>query len=157
MNTIQKIGIIVVAFITLSLFSCKNNKTTTQSTMETTEQGSRTMNDAIDEEQILITVLEDMPLFNGKPPEKEFRNYVNENIKCPYEYYAHGSFYGRVFVEFFIDTDGSVTDTKVLRGIDPVLDAEALRVINSSPKWTPDKQHGKPVKVRYVFPVEFKH
>ena len=155
MNTLHKIGIVLVAFIALFLFSCKSN----QSTMATTEKDNKTVFkniDASDEEQILITIVEDTPLFNGKPADEEFRNYVNENVKCPYEYYAHGSFYARIFVEFFIDTDGSVTDAKVLRGFDPILDAEALRVINSSPKWTPGEQRGKPVKVRYVFPVVFK-
>ena len=63
---------------------------------------------------------------------------------------------GRVFVEFSIETDGSVSNVKVIRGVDPVLDTEALRVIRASPKWTPAKIRDKPVRSKYVFPVVFR-
>ncbi|MDR1172313.1 MAG: energy transducer TonB, partial [Bacteroidales bacterium] len=60
------------------------------------------------------------------------------------------------FVEFTINQKGELVDAKISRGVDPLLDAEALRVIRSSPKWTPGKQRGKTVKVKYTFPVVFK-
>jgi protein TonB len=62
---------------------------------------------------------------------------------------------GRVTLQFVVDTDGSVRDVKVIRGVDPALDKEAVRVVSSSPKWTPGRQRDKPVKVRYIFPVIF--
>ena len=163
MNTIHKIGIIFAAFIALFLFSCKSNKTTAQATQtpitETKGQESRTTStyiDASDEEETLGFVVEYLPLFNGKPAEQEFHNYVNENLQYPQELTDTG-ITGKVYVQFSIDKDGSVTDAKVIRGLHPLLDAEALRVINSSSsKWTPGKLRGKPVKVMYQFPVNFK-
>jgi outer membrane biosynthesis protein TonB len=158
MNTIRKIGIVLVAFIALFLFSCKSNKTTIQSKMATTGQESNTTfenSNTNDEELVGFIVVEEIPLFNGKPAEKEFRNYVNENLKFPQEL-IDNNMMGKVYVEFFFYLVGTVTGAKVLQGLHPLLEAEALRVINSSPKWTPGEQRGKPVKVRYVFPVVFK-
>ena len=93
------------------------------------------------------------PLFDDKPSEIGFRDYVLKNIKYPAV--AHTPITGRVIVEFIIEKDGSVSNAIVLRSTDPLLDAEALRIINSSPKWTPGKVRGEPVKVRHVFPVIF--
>ena len=62
---------------------------------------------------------------------------------------------GRVILSCRISGDGTLTDMKVLRGVDPSLDKEAVRVVSSSPKWTPGKQHNKTVPVRYTFPVNF--
>ena len=154
MNTIHKIGIVLVAFIALFFFSCKSNKTICQSI----GQGSKTtfmINDTNDEEVVGLIRADDPPLFKGKPAEEDFRNYVNENLQYPQEL-STSTIIGKVYVEFLIDTDGSIIDAKVLRGLHPLLDAEALRVISSSPKWTPGKQRGKPVKVKYQFPVNFK-
>ena len=63
---------------------------------------------------------------------------------------------GRVFVSFVIDKKGDVTDVKILRGVDPYLDKEALRVVRSMPRWKPGKQRGKPVKVQYQVPLVLK-
>ena len=62
---------------------------------------------------------------------------------------------GRVMVQFTVNPNGTVSDVKVLRGVDPSLDKEAVRVIQSSPKWTPGKQRDRAVKVTYQFPVIF--
>jgi protein TonB len=62
---------------------------------------------------------------------------------------------GRVVLQFVIEKDGSVADVKVLRGAHPSLDAEAVRVVSLSPKWTPGKMNGKAVRVTYTFPVIF--
>ena len=59
---------------------------------------------------------------------------------------------GKVFVEFVVDTDGSVIDVAILRGVHPLLDEEAIRVVNSFPEFIPGQQRGKPVKVRYRLP-----
>ena len=101
-----------------------------------------------------ITIVEDKPLFDGKDPDKEFREFVNNNIIYPPDAIKDG-IEGKVFIQFSINQQGEVVDAEVLRGVHPLLDAEALRVINSSPKWTPGMQRGKPAKVTYSFPVEF--
>ncbi len=108
----------------------------------------------VDEEEI-FTIVEDMPLFNGKSAEEGFREYVAKNTQYPAVAQENG-ISGRVMVEFTIDKSGNLIDAKVVRGVDPSLDNEALRVIRSSPKWVPGKQRGKTVKVKYTFPVGFK-
>jgi protein TonB len=108
-----------------------------------------------EEEEFLFAVIEDKPMFNGKPAEEGFREYVFQNTKYP-PVAAENGVTGKVIVEFTIDKDGTVINVKILRGVDPSLDAEALRVIKASPKWTPGKQLGKPVKVKYQFPVNFR-
>ena len=107
------------------------------------------------EEAILFAIVEDKPLFNGKDAETAFRDWVGANTNYPPIAQENG-ISGRVFVEFTIGTDGRVTDVVVTRGIDPTLDNEALRVIRSSPRWTPGMQRGKPVKVKYTCPVNFR-
>jgi TonB family protein len=62
---------------------------------------------------------------------------------------------GKVYVQFVIGKDGAVTNVKVMRSVDPYLDAEALRVIKAMPKWSPGEQRGKPVKVLFQLPVNF--
>ena len=106
------------------------------------------------EEEEVFTIVEDMPLFNGKPAEEGFRDWVTKNMNYPSIARENG-ISGKVFVEFLINQTGDLVDAKLVRGADPLLDAEALRVIRMSPKWTPGKQHGKPVKVKYIFPVFF--
>jgi len=69
---------------------------------------------------------------------------------------AENGVQGRVTVQFVVNRDGSIVDAKVLRGVDPYLDKEALRVINGMPKWKPGMHHGKPVRVRYTVPVNFR-
>jgi protein TonB len=108
-----------------------------------------------EEEEQVFTIVEDMPLFNGKVAEEGFREYVGKNTDYPPVAQENG-ISGRVFVEFTINQKGELVDAKITRGVDPLLDAEALRVIRSSPKWTPGKQRGKTVKVKYTFPVVFK-
>ena len=108
-----------------------------------------------EEEEVLFAIVEDKPLFNGMDAEAGFREWVGKNTNYPTVAQENG-ISGRVFVEFSISTTGEVTDVKLLRGVDPLLDAEAMRVIKSSPKWTPGMQRGKPVKVKYQFPVNFR-
>ena len=107
-----------------------------------------------EEEEVLFAIVEDKPMFNGKDAETGFREYISKNTMYPPVAQENG-ITGRVFLEFAIGRDGTVTDVRVLRGVDPLLDNEAVRVIRSSPKWTPGMQRGKPVKVKYQFPVFF--
>jgi protein TonB len=80
---------------------------------------------------------------------------LGKNIKYPTESIEKGV-QGRVIIQFVGEKDGSITDAKVVRGVDPLLDAEALRVINQSPKWKPGKQKGEAVRVKYTLPVAFR-
>ena len=107
----------------------------------------------VEEEEIPFAIVEDKPLFQGKDA-NEFTKWVYSNIEYP-EIAKENGIQGRVTVAFTIDKDGSVKDVKVLRGVDSSLDKEAVRVIQKSPKWSPGKQRGKAVKVKYTFPIIF--
>ena len=98
--------------------------------------------------------IERKPTFNGGEA-NEFAKWVAENINYP-EDAKNDGISGRVMVQFTIYEDGSVRDAKVLRGVHPSLDAEAIRVISASPKWEPGYQDGKPVRVTFQFPAVFK-
>ena len=84
-----------------------------------------------------------------------FTAWVSKNIVYP-EIAKENGISGRVMLQFTVERDGSVTNVVVLRGIDSSLDREAVRVVQSSPKWTPGKQRDRPVRVRYTFPVIFR-
>jgi len=95
------------------------------------------------------------PLFNGKDAETAFREFVYSKVVYPPVAQENG-ISGRVHMDFVIDEDGSLTNVRILQGADPLLDNETLRVINLSPKWTPGKHDGKPVKVLYQFQLVFR-
>ena len=98
-------------------------------------------------------VVEEMPQFPGGP--SKLFEYIAKNIRYPAEAEKAGVV-GRVIVSFVVEKDGSVSNAKVVRSINPALDAEALRVINGMPKWTPGKQNGEATRVKYVVPVNFR-
>lgn len=98
----------------------------------------------------IFIVVEDMPVFPGG----NVQRWINKNVKYPVLAQENG-IQGKVYIQFVIEKDGSVTDVKVLRGVDASLDKEAVRVINSMPKWKPGKQRGKPVRVSYTLPINF--
>lgn len=104
------------------------------------------------EEQPVFFIVEDMPEFPGG--DLALRKYIAQAIKYPVIAQENG-IQGKVYVNFVVNTDGSVTDAKIARGVDPSLDKEALRVINSLPKWKPGKQRGKPVRVSFTVPINF--
>jgi TonB family protein len=97
-------------------------------------------------------IVEQMPEFQGG--ELGLRKFVANNIKYPVYAQDHG-IQGKVYVNFIIDQDGSVRNISVAVSVDPVLDAEAKRVISLMPKWKPGFQRGKPVRVSYTVPVTF--
>ena len=109
---------------------------------------------AADADAIPFAVVEKKPTFNGADA-GEFSVWVNSHLKYPEQAKADG-ISGRVTLQFTVETDGSVTNVKVLRGVRDDLDAEAVRVISASPKWGPGIQDGKPVRVTYLFPIVFK-
>ena len=103
------------------------------------------------EEQTIFEVVEQMPEFpNGGMA--GLMQYLSKNIKYPTIAQENGT-QGRVTVQFVVNRDGSIVDAKVLRGVDPYLDKEAIRVISSMPKWKPGMQRGKAVRVKYTVPV----
>jgi protein TonB len=104
-------------------------------------------------EDEVFFIVEDMPLFQGGPKDN-FRAYIQQNLNYP-PIAAENGISGRVFVQFAVNSKGEVVDVVVVRGVDPALDKEAVRVVKSSPKWTPGKQRGRPVKVQFTFPIVF--
>ena len=104
-------------------------------------------------ESVTFQSIEVKPKFNGGDA-NEFSKWVIAHLEYPAEARAAGK-QGRVMVKFTVNEDGKVSDVSVLRGIDPALDAEAVRVVNSSPNWKPGEKDGKKVPVTYTFPVIF--
>ena len=98
-------------------------------------------------------VVEQMPSFPGGI--SGLRTYLNQNIRYPAEA-QEICVQGRVVVSFVVEKDGHISDVTVLRSVDPSLDKEAIRVVRNMPRWTPGKQGGEPVKVRYNVPVSFR-
>lgn len=96
--------------------------------------------------------VEEMPEYPGGYD--GLKNFIVENVKYPKKA-KKDKVEGKVFVSFVVDEKGSVTDAKVVRGVDSELDKEALRVINKMEKWTPGKEKGEPVKVQYTVPIQF--
>lgn len=101
----------------------------------------------------VFEVVEQMPDFPGG--QGALMEFLSKNIKYP-ENAAKNKTQGRVIIQFVVGKDGTVTDPVVVRSVDPYLDKEALRVIGTMPKWTPGKQKGKEVAVKYTIPVAFK-
>ena len=97
-------------------------------------------------------MVDEMPQFPGGF--SAMMNYVGQNIKYPAEAVAKG-LEGRVVVQFVVDKEGNLQDVKVIKGIDPLLDQEAVRVISSMPQWIPGKQKGKAVNVQFNMPLQF--
>jgi periplasmic protein TonB len=104
------------------------------------------------DEQEVFFIVEDMPEFPGG--ELALRQFIANSIKYPVIAQENG-IQGRVYVTFVVDADGSVSNPRIARGVDPSLDKEALRVVSLLPKWKPGKQRGKPVRVSYTVPINF--
>lgn len=104
-------------------------------------------------EQTIVETSEVMPEYPGGM--KEMMNFLSQNIRYPEKAKAD-NLEGRVICQFIVTADGTVNDVKVVRGVSPELDAEAVRVIRLMPKWTPGMQDGEAVNVRYTIPISFK-
>ena len=109
--------------------------------------------EVVEEEAIPFQVVEEKPSFNGGDA-NEFSKWVNSKLQYP-EIAKENGVQGRVTLQFTVNPDGSVSNVKVLRGVDSSLDKEAVRVVSMSPKWKPGKQRDRAVKVTYTFPVIF--
>ena len=101
----------------------------------------------------VFDVVEEMPQFPGGS--SAMFEYIAASLKYPVKAEENGV-QGRVVCSFVVDTDGSVSDVKVVKSVDPTLDKEAKRIIQGMPKWIPGKQGGAPVRVKYTVPVTFR-
>lgn len=101
----------------------------------------------------VFDVVEQMPSFPGGP--SALMEWLSNNVKYPVVAQENGV-QGRVVVSFVVERDGSITDVKVVRGVDPSLDKEASRVVRAMPRWIPGKQNGSAVRVKYNVPVAFR-
>lgn len=101
-------------------------------------------------EELMITYIEVPPSFPGG--QDELKKYIDKNFKWTQ---GQETTEGKVFIEFWIEKDGQVSDVKVLRGLCETCDKEALRLVTEMPNWIPATQKGKPLKTRMVLPIKF--
>ena len=109
--------------------------------------------EVVEEEAIPFQLVEEKPSFQGGDA-NQFSKWVNSRLEYP-EIAKENGVQGRVTLQFTVEKDGTVTKVRVLRGVDPSLDKEAVRVVSMSPKWKPGKQRDRAVPVTYTFPVIF--
>ncbi|MFB6316943.1 energy transducer TonB [Saccharicrinis sp. FJH54] len=104
------------------------------------------------DENVVFQIVEKMPSFPGG--EAAMMKFLSDNIKYPTIAQENG-IQGRVYVNFVVSKTGEISNIKVVRGVDPALDQEAIRVVKSMPKWEPGEQRGKPVNVSFMLPINF--
>jgi len=112
------------------------------------------IDEVVEEEEIPFMLVEEKPTFQ-KGDANDFSKWVNQRLVYP-EIAKENGVQDRITLQFTIDKDGSLTKIKVLRGVDPTLDKEAVRVVSMSPKWEPGRQRDRAVPVTYTFPVIFR-
>jgi len=152
-------GVFVTAALLL-VFACENKKTIQENKVATKQADvvvkSVVVNEQLSsikpDEQVFI-VVEQQASFQGGDV-NSFRDWVTKNLKYP-DIAIKNGISGKVFVQFVINTAGKVVDVKVVRGVDPSLDKEAIRAISSSPKWEPAKQKGTKVMQQFTIPIAF--
>ena len=135
-------AILVMCFV----FSCKQNETKPDSVE------AQDLKSAQIEDQQVFMVVEKMPQFAGG--EIALQKYLYANIQYP-ELARKEGIQGRVYVTYVVETDGSITDVRILRGIGGGCDEEAIKVVKNMPKWTPGTQRGQAVRVQFNFPIRF--
>jgi protein TonB len=105
------------------------------------------------EEEEIFMVVEESPEFPGGV--QALLEYLRKNIKYP-QICKDNNIQGRVLISFVVNKDGAIVDPEVIKSVHPSLDKEALRVISGMPNWKPGAQRGKPVRVKYTVPVNFR-
>ena len=140
---------LAAALLLASNISCVSTEKNEEERSSTSEE-SRSVK--VPEGEV-FQVVEEMPEFPGGMA--ECMKWLGANINYPETAQKNGV-QGRVIVQFVVNTDGSIIEPQVARGIDPELDAEALRLINAMPKWKPGKQQGKAVRVKYTLPIAYR-
>ena len=139
----------LVAMAVVLESSCQPGINARFSNSDAVAVGDTTQTDDDDE---VYFIVENMPEYPGG--DAALRKYVAENTQYP-EAAKEKDLHGRVFVQFVINKKGEVVDTQVAKGVDPILDKEAVRVVRSLPNWTPGKQNGVPKNVSYTIPIIF--
>lgn len=129
-----------LSFIALSLQSCKTSKSSMMNS------GDQHQNYEI------YTLVDKMPSYPGGDEAR--MRFLQENIVYPVEARSKG-YQGTVYLTFVVEPDGSITDVRVLKGVHPSIDNEAVRVIQIMPKWEPGTHRGKPLRVQFTMPIRF--
>ena len=129
------------------------SQTTTNEPVPEKIEVAKEEENAIQEEEPVFIFVEEQASFQGGDV-TTFRSWVEKNLVYPPVASENGIF-GKVIVQFAVNSKGEVVDVKVLRSVDQSLDKETIRVIMSSPKWTPAKQGGRAVKQQFVIPISF--
>lgn len=159
-------SVVAISLGLLTLTGCSDERTKVDSVKQEMkdsaicEDGKELRKECAEEESVPVylvpekvyDVVEQMPTFPSAY--KTVMGYLSENIRYPAEAIAD-SIQGRVIVACVIEKDGSVSNVNVVKSIDPLLDAEAVRVVSSMPQWYPGTQSGIPVRVKYILPVTF--
>ena len=163
---LKALYVLPVAFAAVSIFSCTSPKEKKVENKDVAESVQKDTPTSIDETQVvayattpraeeqgeIFMIVEEQPMFPGGM--EELMKYLQKEIKYPQEAIDKG-IGGKAIVQFVVNTDGSICNDSVVRSVDPILDAEAIRVVRSMPNWTPGKQRGEPVRVRFTMPVAF--
>jgi protein TonB len=123
----------------------------TEADAETIVEEFEVVEEVVEEE--IFTIVESMPEFPGGGQEALFK-YLQKEMKYP-QIAKENGIQGTVFVNFVVGKDGKIRDVKILRGVNKMLDDEAIRVVKAMPSWKPGKQRGKPVSVSYNLPIKF--
>lgn len=154
----QKIKLLKMAFIlplalllTFVFSSMVTEKVVAQSD-ETEVKTASASTDQNPQEEEIYTVVEKMPAFPGGDEARV--KFLVENVKYPEEARKNG-ISGTVFVSFIVEKDGEISNVKLLKGVDDLLDNEALRVVKMMPAYEPGMQRGKPVRVQFNLPIQF--
>ena len=149
--------ILPLAFTLITANSCmSNSKEPANADEETTAIDLETIDPIVEtpkDDSEVFVVVEEQPLFPGG--NAAMMKFLGDNIKYPVEAQEKG-LEGRVILNFVVEKDGALTDIQIVRGVDPLLDNEAARVIKSMPNWEPGKQRGEVVRVRFTLPTVFR-
>ena len=157
-----KLLLILPVITSLALiFSCSRSQDTEEQVeksideivVTTMAKDSAPEMEATEKPKQVYKVVEEMPEFEGGDIDK-FRNWVMTNVKYP-EIAKENGIQGAVHCQFVVDEEGNVTDVEIAGSVDPSLDNEVIRVVKSSPKWTPGRQTDKPVAVKFDVTVKF--
>ena len=162
---VKALFVLPVAFVAVTVISCTSPKEKkTDANQEAVQQSQPASAPEIQvvtyapqpkeaEQGEVFQVVEEQPMFPGGM--EEMMKFLQQNVKYPKEAQNQGK-QGRVIVQFVVNKDGSISNDTIVRSVDPLLDAEALRVVRSMPNWTPGKQKGEAVRVRFTLPVTFR-
>ncbi|MFA6400375.1 MAG: M56 family metallopeptidase [Salinivirgaceae bacterium] len=151
---IRFVWVAPILVLTFVVFAC--NKATISETTGNINTESADINKSVTITELDTTVffiVEDMPEYLGG--DSSLREFIAQSVKYP-EVAKQKGIQGRVFVQFVVNQNGGIEQVKVVRGVDPSLDEEAIRVVKGIPQWTPGKQNGKNVNVSFTIPINFK-